>query len=233
MAPDRFWSATGGWASSSRRWRRSTAARSPASSTSRSRPDRDRAPATSAPWMWRSISRCRTRCRRTVAPAARRDRSNVVIGTTGWQRDEPALRELASRDGIGVLASANFSIGMDIFRAVVRGGGAAVRADRRRRRLDPRVAPRRQEGRAVRHGADAARRRWSRPATRGRSTSRPRAPGSIPGTHVVGFDAPAETVTLTHDGPRPRGVRARRARGGEVAERPARLVHDGRTCWRI
>ena len=34
---------------------------------------------------------------------------------------------------------------------------------------------------------------------RARSTCRPPAPGPIPGTHTVGFDGPAETVTLTHD----------------------------------
>src|SRR4051812_38259319 len=44
---------------------------------------------------------------------------NVVIGTTGWQADEAACRSMADRAGIGVLASANFSIGMQIFRGVV------------------------------------------------------------------------------------------------------------------
>ena len=44
---------------------------------------------------------------------------NVVIGTTGWQEHETALRGLVDRSGIGVLASANFSIGMNIFRVLV------------------------------------------------------------------------------------------------------------------
>ena len=43
----------------------------------------------------------------------------VVIGTTGWQRDEASLREIALREGIGVLAAANFSLGMAVFRAAV------------------------------------------------------------------------------------------------------------------
>src|SRR5262245_22444340 len=44
---------------------------------------------------------------------------DVVIGTTGWQNDEAACREIAEKAGIGVLASANFAVGMQIFRAVV------------------------------------------------------------------------------------------------------------------
>ena len=33
---------------------------------------------------------------------------NLVIGTTGWQADEAACRQIVERAGIGVLASSNF-----------------------------------------------------------------------------------------------------------------------------
>ena len=62
----------------------------------------------------------------------------------------------------------------------------------------------------------------------GRATARPidvsstRA-GAIPGTHTVGFDAPAETITLTHTA-RDRSVFAR------GALEAARWVH-GRKGW--
>ena len=50
--------------------------------------------------------------------------------------------------------------------------------------------------------------------------------GSIPGTHTVGFDAAAETITLTHTA-RDRTVFARGAlQAARVAAGPARLVHD-------
>src|SRR5262245_15080235 len=39
-------------------------------------------------------------------------RINVVIGTTGWQAQEPAMRAVAATAGIGVLAASNFSLGM-------------------------------------------------------------------------------------------------------------------------
>src|SRR5689334_21459437 len=44
---------------------------------------------------------------------------NVVIGTTGWQAHEPAMRAIAERARIGVLAASNFSLGMNIFQLAV------------------------------------------------------------------------------------------------------------------
>jgi 4-hydroxy-tetrahydrodipicolinate reductase len=44
----------------------------------------------------------------------------IVIGTTGWQRDEARVR--ASAAGIGVVAAPNFAIGVNVF---PRGRGAA------------------------------------------------------------------------------------------------------------
>ncbi len=142
-----------------------------------------------------------------------------MIGTTGWQDDEAALRELAGRAGIGVLASANFSLGMDVFRAAVE------EAARRFAPLDDVGAWIHEAHHAAKKDAPSGTALMLQNAMTGAGYSRAidvsstRA-GSIPGTHVVGFDAPAETVTLTHDGPRPLGLRARRARGGEVAQGP-------------
>src|SRR5687768_3918260 len=44
---------------------------------------------------------------------------NVVIGTTGWQAHEAAMREVANAAGIGVLAASNFSLGMNVFQRAV------------------------------------------------------------------------------------------------------------------
>src|SRR5687767_83586 len=40
---------------------------------------------------------------------------NVVIGTTGWAAHERELRDLVAKTGIGVLAAANFSLGLNLF----------------------------------------------------------------------------------------------------------------------
>jgi 4-hydroxy-tetrahydrodipicolinate reductase len=122
---------------------------------------------------------------------------NVVIGTTGWVADEAEVKAMAARAGIGVLAAANFAIGMHVFRAAVAAAaakfaavgdvGAYIHEAHHAAKKD---AP---SGTALllRQAMEAA------GYTRAIDVSSTRA-GSVPGTHTVGFDAPAEAVTLTH-----------------------------------
>ena len=122
---------------------------------------------------------------------------NVVIGTTGWQDQETALRGIVDRSGIGVLASANFSLGMNVFRALVEDAakkfaaldvGAWIHEGHHSAKKD---APSGTALMLLKTMKDAG-------YARGIDVSSTRA-GSLPGTHEVGFDAAAETVTLTHD----------------------------------
>ena len=150
---------------------------------------------------------------------------NVVIGTTGWQAHEagaarPSRPRRHRRGGVGELLARHEPLPARWSRS-----GAAFAAHADVRRLDPRGAPRGEEGRAVGHGADAAAGDERGRLRARRSTCRRRAPASIPGTHTVGFDGPSETVDADAHGARPRpcspAARSRR-RGGS---RPARLVH--------
>lgn len=124
-------------------------------------------------------------------------RIDTVIGTTGWRDQESSLRPIAERAGIGVMVASNFSIGMDIFRRIVEEAASrfAARADagafiHESHHAAKKDAP---SGTALtlRDAMIAA--GYSRPI----DVSSTRA-GAIPGTHSVGFDSPAETVTLTH-----------------------------------
>lgn len=124
-------------------------------------------------------------------------RKNVAIGTTGWQTREPELRALAEQSGIGVLAAANFSVGLNAFQLVVE---EAAR----------RFAAQAEYGAWI-HEAHHAMKKDAPSGTalllksamkdagyeRAIDVSSTRA-GAIPGTHTVGFDGPADTVTLTH-----------------------------------
>jgi 4-hydroxy-tetrahydrodipicolinate reductase len=122
---------------------------------------------------------------------------NVVIGTTGWQEHEAAVRASADRHGIGVLAASNFSIGLHIFRTAVEraaegfaaqaGVGAWIHEAHHIAKKD---AP---SGTALTLKDSIVRAGYAKPI----DVSSTRA-GSIPGTHTVGFDGPSETVTLTH-----------------------------------
>jgi 4-hydroxy-tetrahydrodipicolinate reductase len=121
----------------------------------------------------------------------------VVIGTTGWGAYEQQLRGDASRAGLGVVASPNFSIGVNIFQIVV------TEAARR-------MAPHEQYDAWIHEAHHAAKRDAPsgtalllRDAMTGAGYERSidmsstRA-GTIPGTHTIGFDGASDTIELTH-----------------------------------
>ncbi|MCC6991313.1 MAG: dihydrodipicolinate reductase [Acidobacteria bacterium] len=124
-------------------------------------------------------------------------RISVVIGTTGWDEHEREMREAAGRSGIGVLAAANFSLGMHVFTVLVEeaarrfgalhGIGAWVHETHHASKID---AP---SGTALMLRKVMEDAGYPRPV----NMSSTRA-GYVPGTHEIGFDGPAETVTLTH-----------------------------------
>jgi 4-hydroxy-tetrahydrodipicolinate reductase len=121
---------------------------------------------------------------------------NLVIGTTGWQADEAACRQIAERAGIGVLAAANFSIGVHIFRAIAAEAARrfnAVEAGAWIHELHHSAKKDAPSGTALMLKQAMEQAGYSRPI----DVSSTRA-GSIPGTHEIGFDAQAETVALTH-----------------------------------
>ena len=122
---------------------------------------------------------------------------NMVIGTTGWLADEPALRRTVADAGIGVVAAPNFSVGVVLFEAIVARAaglfaaqedfGAFVHEAHHDKKKD---AP---SGTALflkQAMVDAG---YSRTI----DVSATRA-GYIPGVHTIGFDGPAETIELTH-----------------------------------
>jgi len=135
--------------------------------------------------------------------------TSAVIGTTGWQAHEAAMRELVARTGIGVVASANFSLGVNLFTAMVEQAaklmqphatfGAFLHEAHHAAKKD---AP---SGTALMLKAAMERVGYTHRV----DVSSTRA-GSIPGTHTVGFDGPSETIVLTHEA-RDRGTFARGA----------------------
>jgi 4-hydroxy-tetrahydrodipicolinate reductase len=121
----------------------------------------------------------------------------AVIGTTGWQADEAEVRAAVDQAGIGVLVAANFSIGMTVFRRAVQAASAAFGA------LDVVGAYIHEAHHSAKKDAPSGTALMLERAMRDAGYRRPidvsstRA-GSIPGTHTIGFDSAAETVTLTH-----------------------------------
>jgi len=121
----------------------------------------------------------------------------VVIGTTGWSAHAPQFREQAERAELGVVASANFSIGVNIFQLVVTEAARLMRQQpqygawiHELHHAAKRDAP---SGTALLLRDSMAEAGFGR----GIDVSSSRA-GTIPGTHTVGFDGPSDTIELTH-----------------------------------
>ena len=148
--------------------------------------------------------------------------TDLVIGTTGWQEHETALKQAVAAYPVGVIAAPNFALGVNIFLAIAARAaelmaqrsefGAWIHEAHHRAKLDaPSGTALAIKDAMVTAGYGAA---IDMASTR---------VGSIPGTHTVGFDSAADTITLTHT-TRDRSVFAR----GALAA--ARWVH-GRRGW--
>ena len=144
----------------------------------------------------------------TLAALAARGTS-VVLGTTGWQAREAELKSAAERAGIGVVAAPNFAIGVNLFLSMIEQAAALMARHaafggyiHELHHAAKRDAP---SGTALAMRAAVERAGYTGPI----DVASTRA-GSIPGTHTLGFDAAAETITLTHTA-RDRSVFARGA----------------------
>ena len=148
----------------------------------------------------------------TNLPRVAERKMNLVIGTTGWHQHEADLRAAAERAGIGVVASANFSIGVNLFQML------AVEAARLMQAQPEYGAWIHELHHAAKKDAPSGTALLLRDAMMDAGFGRPidmsstRA-GSIPGTHVIGFDAASDTIELTHTARDRRGF----ARGALVA----------------
>jgi 4-hydroxy-tetrahydrodipicolinate reductase len=146
----------------------------------------------------------------------------VVIGATGWSTHEARLRADAIRAGLGVVASANFSVGVNLFQLIVAEAARLLR-------------PHNEFGAWIHEAHHAAKRDApSGTALMLRDTmvaasydrtidmSSTRA-GAIPGVHTVGFDGVSDTIELTH--------RARDRRGFAAGALLAARWIQGRQGW--
>jgi 4-hydroxy-tetrahydrodipicolinate reductase len=149
-------------------------------------------------------------------------RMPVVIGTTGWTSDAAALRADAERASLGVVASANFSIGVNLFELMVAEAARLMRGHPQfgawlyeQHHAAKRDAP---SGTALLLRDAMTRAGFDRSI----DVASTRA-GMIPGTHTIGFDGASDTIELTH--------RARDRRGFASGALLAAQWIQGRHGW--
>jgi 4-hydroxy-tetrahydrodipicolinate reductase len=122
---------------------------------------------------------------------------SIVVGTTGWSDQRNRVEKLVKESGIGLIYAANFSLGMNLFFEIVNHAArivgmmpqydAFMSEEHHRAKKD---AP---SGTAL-NLRDLMRPHLNNPNL---DIACIRA-GSIPGTHVIGFDSSADTILLEH-----------------------------------
>jgi len=122
---------------------------------------------------------------------------HVVIGTTGWADQRGKVERIVLDSGIGIVYGANFSLGMNLFFEII---SYSARLVGMLPQYDPYLFE--EHHRAKKDAPSGT-------ALNLRDVMRPHLAnpnltiaciraGSIPGTHVIGFDSEADTIILEH-----------------------------------
>jgi 4-hydroxy-tetrahydrodipicolinate reductase len=120
----------------------------------------------------------------------------VVVGTTGWYEERPAMESLAKEKGTGLLIAPNFSIGVAAFGEIV---AAAARALKSAPAFEAHIIETHHSAKkdapsgTAASLASIAKAEWPKhiPIASIRV-------GSVPGTHEFVFDGPFEQIRLEH-----------------------------------
>ena len=121
----------------------------------------------------------------------------VVCGTTGWLAELPRVREAVERSGTGLVWSPNYSIGVNVFTRLVAEASKLLANEAEYgawaweiHHITKKDAPSGTLLKLVQAMKSAG---YERPI----DVSSSRA-GAHPGTHEIGFDSAADTITLRH-----------------------------------
>ena len=122
---------------------------------------------------------------------------NMVIGTTGWPDQIRRVREIVERSGVGLVWSPNYSVGVNAFFRIVNEAARLLASEPEYEAWAWEIhhsakkdAP---SGTLLKLVDEMRRAGYSRSV----DVSSSRA-GKVPGTHEIGFDSAADTITLRH-----------------------------------
>jgi 4-hydroxy-tetrahydrodipicolinate reductase len=122
---------------------------------------------------------------------------NLVIGTTGWTGHLEAVKRAVAQSGIGLVWSPNYSVGVNAFFRLVSEAARLLAAQPEYgawaweiHHSTKKDAP---SGTLLKLVEDMKKAGYARQI----DVSSSRA-GTVPGTHEIGFDSAADTVTLRH-----------------------------------
>lgn len=121
----------------------------------------------------------------------------AVVGTTGWLAELPRVRRAVEASGAALVYGANFSVGVQVFERLVAAAGRLLAADASYEAWAHEIHHSRKKDApsgTLLHLLDTL-----ESAGYGRrvDVASSRA-GAVPGTHLIGFDSEADTITLEH-----------------------------------
>ncbi len=122
---------------------------------------------------------------------------NMVVGTTGWLEHVEAVKRAVEKNGIGLVWSPNFSIGVKAFFRLVSEAARLLAGEPEYgawaweiHHCTKKDAP---SGTLLKLVNEMKNAGYSRPIDTGSNRA-----GAHPGTHEIGFDSSADTITLRH-----------------------------------
>jgi 4-hydroxy-tetrahydrodipicolinate synthase len=122
---------------------------------------------------------------------------NTVVGTTGWRSISIASKRAVEKHGVGLVWSPNYSVGMNVFFRLVSQAARLLASEPEYgawgweiHHSTKKDAP---SGTLLKLVEEMRRAGYQRPV----DTASNRA-GAHPGTHEIGFDSAADTITLRH-----------------------------------
>lgn len=122
---------------------------------------------------------------------------NLVIGTTGWTSDADTVKAAVEKNGIGLVWSPNFSVGVSVFFRLVSEAARLLAAHQEYgawaweiHHSTKKDAP---SGTLLKLVEEMKRAGYTRPIDVGSNRA-----GMVPGVHEIGFDSSADTITLRH-----------------------------------
>lgn len=121
----------------------------------------------------------------------------VVVGTTGWGAEQPAVEDAVRSAGSAMLTAANFSVGANMLFRLAADAGRLVR---RFAEFDAQIVETHHAAKKDAPSGTALSLEREAAAALGRAI--PIASvrvGSVPGTHELILDAPFEQIRLTHE----------------------------------
>jgi 4-hydroxy-tetrahydrodipicolinate reductase len=122
---------------------------------------------------------------------------NLVVGTTGWLGELERVKAIVERSGIGLVWSPNFSVGVNVFSRLVAEAARLLAAEEEYgawaweiHHSTKKDAP---SGTLLKLVDEMNKAGYGRPVDAASNRA-----GRHPGTHEIGFDSAADTITLRH-----------------------------------